>query len=270
MAQSTGSKTELSSEEQPPLTASNLAHRHYEINVPDGSLRILPLLHSPALQVGWEMLNRQPLVLLGMSPGNAFFTRKRIEVAISAMAKLFDEVHVLVPDTIAAHTYRALGYSEQEAIAKAKRNGQNIKNRCLRAMERARIESPLSKLRMLDWDQDIATLPGYEESYANVCHLFDTNEAFRRDALDKGRSVLAGKLDSALITEAAALESIQYLLKEFAYMAICRNGENRDIIIPYHQDFALGHGFCDGQYQDALPGLGWVVFEIELTEEKYN
>jgi hypothetical protein len=78
---------------------------------------------------------------------------------------------------------------------------------------------------------------------------------------------LAAKLDSALITEAAVLECIQYLLKEFAYLNICRTGADKDIIIPYHQDFALGHGFCDGQYQEALKGIGWVVFDIELAGE---
>jgi tRNA-dependent cyclodipeptide synthase len=274
MTPSTGFKTELPFNERELLTPSfpytgddDFTYTHYGTDGLKGRLSILPLHHSAALQSGQEMLRRQPLVLLGMSPGNAFYTRKRIEVAICAMAELFGEVHMLVPDTISAHTYRALGYSGQESIAKAKKNGLNIKNRCLRAIELASIKSPSSKLRMLDWDEDIATLPGYQESYVGVCKLFETNAAFRQDVLDKGRSVLAAKLDNAFITEAAVQECIQYLLKEFAYLAICRNGEDRDIIIPYHQDFALGHSFCDGQYQEALQGIGWVVFKIELEGE---
>src|SRR5262249_46582201 len=150
----------------------------------EGRLRILPRRHTRALRTGMDLLGKQPHVVLGMSPGNAFFTRKRIEIAVCGMARLFGEVTVVVPDAIAVHTYRALGYSEQQSRAKAKENGLNIKNRCQRAMERARIESPSTELRILDWECDVKSLPGYWEAYGRVCTLFDTNEHFRKDVLD--------------------------------------------------------------------------------------
>lgn len=242
----------------------------YEHSGPDGPdrmegrLRILPARHTRALRIGLDMLPKQPLIILGISPGNAFFTRKRIEIAICGMARLFGEVNVIVPDTIAVHTYRALGYSEQQSYARAKENGLNIKNRCLRAIERARIESPSAKLRMLDWERDVTTLSGYWDAYAGVCRLFETNARFRNDVLDKGRAVLSAKQPETTIAEAAVREGVEYLLKEFAYFKLFRAAFGRNVVIPYHQDFALGQSFCDGGYAEPLPGIGWLIYDIDV------
>jgi tRNA-dependent cyclodipeptide synthase len=199
-----------------------------------------------------------------MSPGNGFFTRKRIEIAVCGMAHLFGEVAVVVPDTIAVHTYRALGYSEQQSLAKARSNGQSVKNRCQRAIERARTECPSANLRIVDWERDVASLAGYPDAYTKVCALFETNGTFRRDVLEKGRAVLTAKLDSALVTDAAVRECVEYLLNEFAYYLLLRASFGRDVVLPYHQDFGLGHGFCDGAYDEPQPGVGWLIYDIDL------
>jgi hypothetical protein len=85
--------------------------------------------------------------------------------------------------------------------------------------------------------------------------------------LDKGYAVLRKKLSEESITLAAVRECIEYLLEEFAYLMLCRATLGRDLVIPYHLDFALGQGFCDGKYQQALPGVGCLIFEIELAGE---
>ncbi|GAA4463222.1 hypothetical protein GCM10023189_41000 [Nibrella saemangeumensis] len=254
----------------PDLTlpsADYFYYDHYGSEGLEGRFSILPLSHSRALRTGLDLLSQQPLVLFGISPGNAFFTRKRIEIAVCGMAQLFGEVAIVVPGPISAHTYRALGYGEEKVATKVRTEGQNIRNRCLRAMERAQIENPLAKLRILDWERDIESLPGYWDAYADVCRLFNTNEQFQKAVLDKGYSVLSAKLSEDTITPTAVRECVEYLLKEFAYLMLCRAASGKDLVIPYHQDFALGQGFCDGEYQDPLPGIGWLIFKIELVGE---
>lgn len=248
-------------------SSESFVYTHRSSGIPEGQLRIVPANHCRALRAGLELMRKRPLVVLGMSPGNAFFTRKRIEIAVCGMARLFGEVAVIVPDTIAVHTYRALGYDEKQSKAKAREHGVNIKNRCLRAIERARIETPSAKLRMLDWEQDVASLPSYANSYAKVCELFETHEQFRKDVLAKGRSLLASKLSPEAVTDAATRECIEYLLKEFAYFNLLRTAFGREVVVPYHQDFKLGYNFCDGGYQAPLPGVGWLIYDIELQGE---
>jgi tRNA-dependent cyclodipeptide synthase len=247
-----------------PRAAESLLYRHWGPQGIEGTLRILPLCDNRALKTGQDLLSTRPLVLLGMSPGNAYFTRKRIEIAVCGMAHLLGDVALVIPDTIATHTYRALGYPEKECQAKARANGLNIRNRALRAMERVRVDSPSGNIRILDWERDIASLPGYWQAYARVCHLFDTNERFRSDVLLKGSDVLSAKLGGQAPTRAALRENADYLLKEFAYFRVCRAAFGRDLVVPYYQSFALAHGFCDGGYSEPLPGIGWLVYEIEI------
>lgn len=248
--------------------AARLSYRHYGQEGLEGILSIRPAVHTPALRMGQQLLCEQPLVLLGMSPGNAFFTRKRIEIAICGFAQLVGDVTVVVPDSISIHTYRALGYSEQDCVAKARRNGNDIKKRCLKAMEKASSQSPQARLHLLDWDRDIATLKDYEQAYLHVCDLYESNAAFRHEVLEKGRSVLCAKLNPLAVTEPAVQECIEYLLKEFAYLHICRQAHCRDLVMPYHQDFTLAQRFCDGTYGKALPGTGWLIFDISLVGEE--
>lgn len=253
--------------DEAPPGPETFTYDHYGPDGLEGRLSILPANHSPALQIGLDLLPQRPLVLFGISPGNAFFTRKRVEVAICGMAQLFGEVTIVVPDTIGTHTYRALGLSEEKARTKARKEGLNIKNRCMRAMERALTDNPTAKLQLLDWENDIATLPGYRDTYAYVSRLFDTNPDFRQDVLAKGYEVLSKKIPEASITPTAVREGVEYLLKEFAYMMLSRDVFGRDLVIPYHQDFALGHRFCDGTYHAPLHGIGWLIFDIDMVAE---
>jgi len=250
-----------------PINHNSYSYHHYGPNGVEGVLQILPLSHSRALQTGLSLLAKRPLVLFGISLGNSFFTRKRIEIAICGMAQLFGEVNIVIPDSISTHTLRALGYEESEIYSKIKKESRATKSRCLRAMERAISDNPSANIQFLDWERDIASLPGYWDAYSRVCQLFNTNQRFQKDVLDKGQSVLKSKRPDQPIKAPEVRECIEYLLKEFAYLSLCRNASGRDLVIPYHQDFALGHAFCDGEYDKPLPGVGWLIFDITLTDE---
>jgi tRNA-dependent cyclodipeptide synthase len=107
-------------------------------------------------------------------------------------------------------------------------------------------------------------LPGYASAYASVSALFESNERFRIDVLDKGYAVLGAKLGREAVTYDAAREGVEYLLKEFAYFTLFRSAFGRDVVVPYHQDFTLGQRFCDGGYDAPLPGIGWLIYDIDV------
>lgn len=174
------------------LRPQSLFYQHGGSKGVEGTLRILPAGDNRSFQKGHALLPQRPLILFGMSFGNGYFTRKRIEVAICGMAHLFGEVAV-VPDTIAMHTYRGKGYSEQECRARVREYGLKMKKRSRRAIERIQAELPAARLHLLDWERD-ASLPDYPEAFAAVSELFDSNEHFRNDVLTKGGDVLSARL----------------------------------------------------------------------------
>ena len=246
------------------LAADPLTYVHVGPERAEGRLRVLPEVHSPAFRLGLEMMRKPHVVLLGLSPGNGFFSRKRVEIAVCGFAHLSGNLAVIVPDAIAIHTYRALGYTEHEGWASVKRNSLSLKSRCRRAIEISRGGSPAS-VRMLDWDDDVSSQALYEEAYAEVRRLFETHQRFRKDVLLTALSVVQSKTDS-LIGESALVECSQYLLKELAYFRVCRALLGMDVLIPYHNLLGLGVGanFCEGLYGEPVPGVGWAVYDIDL------
>jgi tRNA-dependent cyclodipeptide synthase len=207
---------------------------------------------------------RKPhVVLLGMSVGNGFFSRKRIEIAICGFARLSGDLAVIVPDSIAIHTYLALGYTESEARASVKKRGLGLKSRCRRAIELSRAMSP-AKVRMLDWESDVSSQSLYQGAYAEVKRLFETHNRFRGDLLRTARSVVESKTTDSDITESALVECAHYLLKELAYFRICRDLFGMDVLIPYHSFIGVAADFCDGVYGEPVRGVGWAVYDIDL------
>ncbi len=221
---------------------------------------------TPGLHAGLALLPQRPLVLLGFSPGNGYFTRRRVDVAIGAFARAFDEVVVVVPDTIVQHTYRALGVPEAEVIAKARTQANNLKNRCNRAIELARQHHPTARIRLLDWASEVEADPHHAEDVAQIRRLYAEHPGFRAEVRQKGFEVLVSKRSDRPPTEAEVEEGVQYLLKEFAFMRRARAHFGRDLVIPYHQDFRLGQGINDGTYLPAQDGVGWLIYDIDLDD----
>jgi tRNA-dependent cyclodipeptide synthase len=249
-----------------PLLDRELVYEHRQAGAVEGILRIVPTRASRALATGLDLLPHRPLVLLGFSPGNGYFTRKRVEIATCGFAALLGDVTLVVPDTINAHTYRAQGYSESESLAKARRHGRPLKSHSRAAIDRARKDGIDSEIRLVDWDRDVSPEPSFDEAYARVRALFEANAAFREDVLAKVGEVISGKTGNPNHSPEALREGAEYLLKEFAYMALSRDWFGRDIVVPYYQNFELGHRFFSGEYGEALPGMGWLLYEIEVFD----
>jgi tRNA-dependent cyclodipeptide synthase len=248
-----------------PHDSATLQYEHHGEDGLEGRFQVSTRLLSPAYALGLDLLNQEHTVLFGMSPGNGYFSRRRIEIAIGAFAQLSGRVATLVPDTIALHTYRALGYAEKDARSHVRKNSLSLKNRATRAMEQSRARVPGATLWSLDWNNDVATIPGIDAAYAQVEQLFASHEVFRADVLATARTVLEARESAA--PESAVESAAQYLLWELAFISVCRDWFGTDVIIPYHKPFTIGARFCEGFYGAPVPGVGWVLYEIQLEGE---
>ena len=65
--------------------------------------------------------------------------------------------------------------------------------------------------------------PTFDEAYARVCARFEANAAFREDVLAKVGEVIFTKTGNANLSPEALREGAQYLLKEFAFLALARD-----------------------------------------------
>jgi hypothetical protein len=68
---------------------------------------------TPAHLKGWELVKKRDLIMIGISMGNGYFNRSRLEVILTGMANYFSQLVVFIPDIPAIHTYRAIGYDKR-------------------------------------------------------------------------------------------------------------------------------------------------------------
>lgn len=126
--------------------------------------------------------------IIGMSPGNSYFKDDEIRTLLAETLKRYGCAVVFVADVPAIETYRALGYDAKKAREKAILKGNNLKNKVRKACVDLGIENDI--VRIIDWQDEIADHPDYLASFGRIRTLFETNDAFRRSALDTTRTVL--------------------------------------------------------------------------------
>lgn len=241
---------------------SPLVYEHLGPTGLEGRLRID--VADQAFRRSTELVRGPHTVLLGMSPGNGYFTKKRVEIAVAAFAQLSGNVAVIVPDAISIHTYRALGYSESDCRAHVKKHGQHLKNRAQRAIELSAVQTPGARVRQLDWNRDVASIPGFVDARARLERLVEHDPRFRHDVLGVARTVIEGKRQGAGATEAAVREAANYLLSEFAFIRVCRSLLGERVVVPYHKPFPLAADLAAGVYGESIPGVSWPTYEIEI------
>ncbi|MGW0762669.1 tRNA-dependent cyclodipeptide synthase [Streptomyces sp. NPDC002814] len=88
------------------------------------------------------LFNARPHACVGISPFNSYFSVERITALTRWALGSFERVHFFVPDTAAAHTLEALGYTPERAAWKARRQGQYLQNKIVRALVAAGAEEP--------------------------------------------------------------------------------------------------------------------------------
>ncbi|MGN6670646.1 MAG: tRNA-dependent cyclodipeptide synthase, partial [Candidatus Nucleicultricaceae bacterium] len=73
--------------------------------------------------------------LIGVSPFNGYFTASNIEKTLIWAHSNFKSFGVFTMDKASKYNLIAMGYSEDEAIKKTKKQDQHLKNKIMRGLE---------------------------------------------------------------------------------------------------------------------------------------
>jgi len=110
--------------------------------------------------------------IIGMSPGNSYFSEENIKYLLDVLLSEYEEVTVMIADIPAIQTYVALGYPENRAKTdKAIRNSNNIKNRVRKVIEANDVFS--GRIKILDWAEEVEPNEGYQAKYLEVQNIYN-------------------------------------------------------------------------------------------------
>jgi cyclo(L-tyrosyl-L-tyrosyl) synthase len=170
-----------------------------------------PFTVEPLTENCREILARGDHVLIGISPGNSYFSEKRITDLLRWGATSFRRIDVVIPDSAQVETWRALGRTDQEARRRARAKAARVRNRVVRAWQAAAVPGVGFAVRLLS---EIATQPHYEAL------LLESEEAVAKDAelresyLRVGGKALRAYLHGAQPTPEQAEAAMRYLIAE--------------------------------------------------------
>ncbi|MEU5977625.1 tRNA-dependent cyclodipeptide synthase [Streptomyces sp. NPDC047315] len=222
-----------------------------------------------------RLLHEADHLLIGVSPGNGYFSIPTLTRMFRWAHTTFRQVDVIVPDRSLASNYRAQGYPDKAAHKKARAEVSCVRRRIRRAWERSEIPEEHQRTHLLS---DLARSDAYERLHQRVRDALTTDERIHAVCRNlSARAVPVAAADSAEDggTNASATDTdgdatalaLEYLIDELPFFM-----DTPSIIgvpsslVSYHAPV----GFADLLYTEdgplhAAPNQGFILLEDHAT-----
>jgi cyclo(L-tyrosyl-L-tyrosyl) synthase len=156
-------------------------------------------------------------VLIGVSPGNGYFSEERLARLLRWADGIFARVDPIVPDSAIVHTLAALGATPEQAQFRAQRATRRQCRRIERAWQASGVPAERHHVRTLS---EFARNPRYVELFARceeaISHDPEVREVFRGSAESALTSQLklTSDADTTAPTSTQVEEAMRYLVAE--------------------------------------------------------
>ncbi|ANB50207.1 tRNA-dependent cyclodipeptide synthase [Powai lake megavirus] len=155
--------------------------------------------------------------LIGISNNNSYYSIKNMEKIFSYARKNFQNFNIIVMDDVSIFNLMALGYNENKALKKTKRNDKCLQNNILKTLEIIGYDIDESKNKILRYSE-ISKNTKYMEIYEKILTLYKNNEKFCNDCRTLTKNMLSSKLNNINVDNTNL--AIKYLLAE---LPLCLN-----------------------------------------------
>lgn len=150
--------------------------------------------------------------VIGVSPGNSYFSAQRVIDLAEWGIEHFDRVDIVYTDLHVAEMYEALGYSPDDARRKAVKNLRGVRAKVTNAVET--VGPPGGRLRAHAMS-DFTDNPAYLRIHGHIRTLLDTDPDFRETCHTLVDSFLSSKvLDGRAGTARQREVCLEYICAE--------------------------------------------------------
>ncbi|MER5636860.1 tRNA-dependent cyclodipeptide synthase [Kitasatospora sp. NPDC002227] len=180
-------------------------------------LLLPPLAHRPRFEALpysgrcqgiWQ---RGDHLLIGVSPGNSYFSHQRIAELVLWSCELFGSVDIVYADLQVAAQFAAAGYTPENAARRAAKEIKTTRRRIDRGLELAAV--PGVRVRALSEFQDD---PVYRRLHRATLDALAADQEFRAATEGMARSFLTAKL-GAEVPPAALAAGVDYIAAELPF-----------------------------------------------------
>lgn len=168
------------------------------------------LPYSERCRQVWE---RGDHLLIGVSPGNSYFSHQRITQLLQWGAEFFRSVDIVYADLHVDSQFAAFGYTPEHALRRATKEVKTTHRRIQRGVDEAGI--PGVRVRALS---DFLPDPAYQRLHRAVLDALDTDRAFRDATEGMARGFLGSRLPEGRSPSPAQLAAgVEYIAAELPF-----------------------------------------------------
>lgn len=223
---------------------------------------------TPAHLRGWELVKNRELMTIGISPGNGYFSKDRLEVILMGIASYFTEVVVIVPDLPALHTYHALGYDEHHSMERMKKHKRDKRGICKQISEQIWERFGKKNVSFITWSDNVVNEECYQHAFEQAVELYHSNLNFKESILRNTERYILARLEEQNVQQLGGIKNIvekaaYYLIEEMALHEVLHVILGEEPIISYYRDLELVSNYVNGKYDNPKNDhIGWVVYNI--------
>ncbi|WP_406206577.1 tRNA-dependent cyclodipeptide synthase [Kitasatospora sp. NBC_01560] len=161
-----------------------------------------------------EIWRRGEHLLIGVSPGNSYFSHRRIAELIGWGREFFERIDIVHADLHVEAQYEAFGYTAEHARRRATKEVKATARRIDRGAEEAGRPDGV-RMHALS---DFAGHPVYRRLHRQALDALRTDPVFREAAEGMARGFLAARMDEGLTPNEPQLAAgLQYIAAELPF-----------------------------------------------------
>ncbi|WP_246033500.1 tRNA-dependent cyclodipeptide synthase [Streptomyces hundungensis] len=153
-------------------------------------------------------------VLIGVSPGNSYFSAGRITELVRWASARFSRIDLIYADLHVAELFSALGYEEEHAARRASKELKAVRRRIVRGVEEADLPGTLVGVHGLS---EFATNPVYDLLHRRVRHFLATDPHVRAGCERMAGHFLATKVGGPTASAEQLAACLDYIAAELPF-----------------------------------------------------
>ncbi|MFG2753094.1 tRNA-dependent cyclodipeptide synthase [Streptomyces xanthophaeus] len=176
----------------------------------DASFEVLPFTRT--CRHIWEDGDH---VLIGVSPGNSYFSSERITSLAQWATTRFAQVDFVYADLHVDRMFAAFGYTREHAEKRATKEIKAVRRRILKGVEESDSSHAEIRVRALSEFQEN---PVYQLLHRRVLHFLETDDVFRKGCEEMALHFVGSKLPEGESITAAQLQvCFDYMAAELPF-----------------------------------------------------
>lgn len=204
------------------------------------------------------MNHTKEVLAFGVSLYNSYFTEDRIIRLLQCVNSPDRKIYLVIVDLPATHNLRAIGKNDSYIAKKVRQHGNNITNRCRRAIEASGVDATVMTF------EGIASSAVYRYGVLQFHKLYNEDAKFRLDARKVTSDVLFNKLGVTADEQQIDI-AVSFLLEELSFFWWGDEILGEDHMVnAYHSEMKILSDLIAGAYNiETRPSISHKVISVE-------